>query len=91
MSYTESRYATADSFMKLWFILYFLSSAINGYYTQRFFKFFGGIDWFKIGIFTAFALPGCGFGVFFLVNFFLWTEKSDAAVKHIFIKILDAS
>merc|ERR1711967_14254 len=51
-----------------------------GYVSARLYKVFGGDDWKATTLLTAFFYPGIFFLIFFVLNLFIWGEKSSGAV-----------
>merc|ERR1719174_1438145 len=51
-----------------------------GYTSSRLYKTLGGEDWKVTTLMTALLYPGLLFGVFFVLNLFIWGEKSSGAV-----------
>jgi transmembrane 9 superfamily member 2/4 len=61
-------------------LLYTLFGFIGGYVSSRAYKTFGGENW-KLNIAATPALvPGIVFGIFFLMNLFVWFKGSSGAV-----------
>ena len=58
----------------------FLPSFSLRYWSARTFKMFNGKSWQKCTALTALLYPGFCFGMFFLINLFLWGAKSVAAI-----------
>ncbi|KAJ5621638.1 hypothetical protein N7528_006421 [Penicillium herquei] len=54
--------------------------AIGGYVSARVYKSFGGEAWKRNIIMTPLLLPGFIFGLFFLLNLFVWAKGSSGAV-----------
>lgn len=54
--------------------------AIGGYVSSRVYKSFGGEAWKRNIILTPLLIPGFIFGVFFLLNLFVWAKGSSGAV-----------
>lgn len=61
-------------------VSYVLSAMWGGYMSARFYKMFGGENWKKNVISTAFCVPGGVFLVFIILNFFLLGAGSSSAV-----------
>ncbi|KAJ5730652.1 uncharacterized protein N7483_005160 [Penicillium malachiteum] len=57
-----------------------LFGAIGGYVSARAYKSFGGEAWKRNIIMTPLLLPGFIFGLFFLLNLFVWAKGSSGAV-----------
>lgn len=54
--------------------------AIGGYVSSRVYKAFGGEAWKRNIVMTPLLIPGLIFGVFFLLNLFVWAKGSSGAV-----------
>eukprot|EP01107_Rhizomastix_libera_P012595 TRINITY_DN3191_c0_g1_i2.p1 TRINITY_DN3191_c0_g1~~TRINITY_DN3191_c0_g1_i2.p1 ORF type:complete len:650 (-),score=132.57 TRINITY_DN3191_c0_g1_i2:89-2038(-) len=52
-----------------------------GYFGGRIYKMFKGTSWKRQAIFNAILIPGVIFGIFFILNFFIWGAKSSGAVR----------
>ncbi|KZF25183.1 hypothetical protein L228DRAFT_243977 [Xylona heveae TC161] len=61
-------------------LLYTLFGFIGGYVSARTYKSFGGESWKKNIALTPFLIPFVVFGMFFLLNLFLWGKHSSGAV-----------
>jgi len=61
-------------------LLFVFMGVPAGYSSAFLHKTLQGKDWKKNMILTSCLLPGTVFAVFFFLNFFLWAEKSTAAV-----------
>jgi len=61
-------------------LLYVLMGGLAGYHSTRYYKMFKLTDWRRNTMVTALAFPGLLFGVFFILNLFIWGEKSSGAV-----------
>ncbi|RKP06697.1 hypothetical protein THASP1DRAFT_31496 [Thamnocephalis sphaerospora] len=59
---------------------YMLFGCVAGYVSARLYKMFGGEEWRKSILVTAFLFPGAVFAVYFFVNFFLIGARSSDAV-----------
>lgn len=53
---------------------------IGGYVSSRVYKAFGGEAWKRNIVMTPLLIPGFIFGVFFLLNLFVWAKGSSGAV-----------
>lgn len=60
--------------------LYTFMGIFAGYTTASLYKVFNGADWKQTTLLTAFLYPGFFFAVFFILNLFIWGEKSSGAV-----------
>lgn len=61
-------------------LLFVFMGVFAGYYSARFYKMFGGREWLKNSLLTAFLYPGVLFGIFLILNIFFWLEGSSAKV-----------
>merc|ERR1719409_2321323 len=61
-------------------LLFTLMGVLAGYVSSRLYKVFNGEDWKLTTLLTAFLFPGVFFGVFFVLNLFIWGQKSSGAV-----------
>jgi len=61
-------------------LLFVFCGIINGYVTTRTFKMFGLTSWKTNTLRTALFFPGVTFSIFFIMNLFVWGEKSTGAV-----------
>jgi len=61
-------------------VLFVVMGVFAGYSSTRNYKMLKGQAWKKNTIMTAFFFPGVIFGIFFILNFFIWAKKSSAAV-----------
>jgi len=61
-------------------LLYCFSGIIGGYISGIFYRFWDGLSWIKVAIFTSFLFPGTLIFGYLIVNIVLTIEKSNAAV-----------
>jgi transmembrane 9 superfamily protein 2/4 len=61
-------------------IFYTLFGFFGGYTSARIYKFFHGESWKLCFFYTPVALPAIVFGVFFLMNLFVWGRGASGAV-----------
>ena len=61
-------------------LLYCLSGIIGGYISSHFYRFWGGLSWIRIAIFTSLLFPGTLILGYIIINIVLTIEKSNAAV-----------
>jgi transmembrane 9 superfamily protein 2/4 len=61
-------------------LLFTFMGIFGGYASSRLYKVFGGDDWKSTTILTAFLFPGIFFAVFFVLDMFIWGQKSSGAV-----------
>merc|ERR1712113_125867 len=61
-------------------LLFTFMGILAGYTASRLYKMFNGIDWKATTLLTAFFYPGIFFLIFFILNLFIWGQKSSGAV-----------
>ncbi|CAM9739693.1 unnamed protein product [Chrysoparadoxa australica] len=61
-------------------VLYVLMGAAGGYWSANLYKQFGGKQWKKNTLLTAFAFPSVVFAIFWALNVLMWTQGSSTAV-----------
>jgi len=61
-------------------LLYVFMGLLAGYFSTRTYKMFKLKDWRRNTLITALAFPGLLFTVFFILNLFVWGQKSSGAV-----------
>ncbi|PWY88246.1 hypothetical protein BO70DRAFT_178044 [Aspergillus heteromorphus CBS 117.55] len=61
-------------------LIYTLFGFVGGYVSSRVYKSLGGESWKRNIIMTPVLVPGFIFGVFFLLNLFVWAKGSSGAV-----------
>jgi transmembrane 9 superfamily protein 2/4 len=61
-------------------LVYTFFGFIGGYVSARVYKSFGGEAWKRNIVMTPLLIPGLIFGVFFLLNLFVWAKGSSGAV-----------
>merc|ERR550532_2846953 len=61
-------------------LLFTFAGILAGYCSARFYKMWKGEDWKKTTLLTAFLYPGTVFGIFFVLNLFIWGTQSSGAV-----------
>lgn len=61
-------------------LLYTVFGFIGGYASSRVYKSFNGTKWKQLFIYTPSAVPALVFGIFFLLNLFVWARGSSGAV-----------
>jgi len=61
-------------------VLFVVMGVLAGYFSSRTYKLFKGIHTKKNTIITATFFPGIVFAIFFVLNMFIWGEKSSGAV-----------
>jgi len=61
-------------------LLFTFMGALAGFTASRFCKLFDGDDWKLTTLLTACLFPGIFFTIFFILNLFIWGQKSSGAV-----------
>mmetsp|Transcript_100178 Transcript_100178/g.188759 ORF Transcript_100178/g.188759 Transcript_100178/m.188759 type:complete len:635 (+) Transcript_100178:60-1964(+) len=61
-------------------LLFTFMGVFAGYVAARMYKVFNGDDWKTTTLLTAMLYPGIFFSVFFVLNLFIWGQKSSGAV-----------
>mmetsp|Transcript_40419 Transcript_40419/g.88382 ORF Transcript_40419/g.88382 Transcript_40419/m.88382 type:complete len:653 (+) Transcript_40419:15-1973(+) len=61
-------------------LLYTFMGVAAGYTSARMYKMWGGDDWKVATLLTASVYPGIFFTIFFILNLFIWGQKSTGAV-----------
>ena len=72
--------ANRGSLLTTLLLLFVFMGSFAGYYASRTYKMFQGKDWKLNTLLTALFYPGCLFGLFFVLNLFLWAEASSQAI-----------
>jgi len=72
--------ANRGSLLTTFLLLFVFMGSFAGYYSSRTYKMFSGKDWKYNTILTAVLYPGLLFGIFFVLNLFLWGKASSQAV-----------
>jgi transmembrane 9 superfamily protein 2/4 len=72
--------ANRGSLMTAMIVLYVLMGCVAGYFSTRIYKSFKGVHWKKNTFMTALFFPGIVFIIFFILNMFIWGQKSSGAV-----------
>jgi len=72
--------AHRGALMQSMLLVFTFMGIIAGYTTSRLYKMFNGTDWKATTLLLAFLYPGIVFGVFFVLNLFIWGQKSSGAV-----------
>jgi len=72
--------ANRGGLMTALLLLFVFMGVFAGYYSTRTYKMFKLTDWRKNTLYTALFFPGIAFGIFFILNLFVWGEKSSGAV-----------
>ena len=61
-------------------LLFVFAGTVSGYKASRLYKLFDGKDWRMNALLSAFLLPGCVFGISFLLNLLVWARQSTSAL-----------
>eukprot|EP00930_Biecheleria_cincta_P075467 TRINITY_DN6263_c0_g2_i1.p1 TRINITY_DN6263_c0_g2~~TRINITY_DN6263_c0_g2_i1.p1 ORF type:complete len:641 (+),score=107.79 TRINITY_DN6263_c0_g2_i1:119-1924(+) len=61
-------------------LLFTFMGIFAGYVSSRLYKVWNGADWKQTTLLTAFLYPGIFFGIFFVLNLFIWGQRSSGAV-----------
>jgi transmembrane 9 superfamily protein 2/4 len=61
-------------------VLFVVMGVFAGYFSTRSYRMMKGQNWKKNTFVTAMAFPGTVFCIFFVLNLFIWGEKSSGAV-----------
>jgi len=61
-------------------LLWVVASSVCGYVAGRLYRACGGTDWKQVAFSASFAFPSLVFGVFLVLNFFMWLMGSISAV-----------
>merc|ERR1719215_1606650 len=61
-------------------LLFTFMGVFGGYASARVYKVFNGDDWKTCTLMTAFLYPGIIFLIFFVLNLFIWGQRSSGAV-----------
>jgi len=72
--------AHRGSLLQSMMLLYTFMGIIAGYTCSRMYKTFMGVDWKQTTLLCAFLYPGIFFTIFFILNLFIWGQKSSGAV-----------
>ena len=72
--------ANRGGLMSALLFLFVLMGTFAGYHSTRIYKMFGLTDWKNNTVVTALFFPGVVFSVFFVLNLFVWAQKSSGAV-----------
>ncbi|KAI9816979.1 MAG: hypothetical protein M1832_004963 [Thelocarpon impressellum] len=60
--------------------LFVFAGLFSGYFSARVYKTFGGLNWRKNTLMTAFLFPGLLFALIFILNLFVWAQASSTAL-----------
>lgn len=72
--------ANRGGLMTAMVVLFIVMGVFAGYFSTRTYKMFRGQAWKKNTVMTSMAFPGTVFSIFFVLNLFIWGEKSSGAV-----------
>jgi len=72
--------ANRGGLMTALLLLFVFMGVFAGYYSTRTYKMFKLTEWRKNTLYTALFFPAIAFTVFFILNLFIWGEKSSGAV-----------
>ena len=72
--------ANRGGLMSALLFLFVLMGVFAGYHSTRIYKMFGLTEWKRNTLITSLFFPGIVFGVFFILNLFVWAQKSSGAV-----------
>lgn len=61
-------------------VLFVVMGVFAGYFSTRAYKTFKGVHWKKNTIMTAFAFPGVILAIFFIIDLFMYGQKSSSGV-----------
>jgi transmembrane 9 superfamily protein 2/4 len=72
--------ANRGSMLTVTLLLFALMGVAAGYCAALTYKSFKGVQWKSLTLLTAFLYPGIVLGIFFVLNFFIWGQRSSGAV-----------
>ena len=72
--------ANRGGLMSALLLLFVFMGTVAGYWSTRLYKMFQLTEWRMNTLITALFFPGLMFSVFFILNLFVWHEKSSGAV-----------
>eukprot|EP00039_Didymoeca_costata_P028094 m.19987 g.19987 ORF g.19987 m.19987 type:complete len:635 (+) comp6724_c0_seq1:278-2182(+) len=72
--------ASRGALMTVAIVVWLFMGLSAGYYSSRFYKTLGGDQWKRNAMLTACLFPSLVFGIGFVLNLFIWSEKSSGAV-----------
>mmetsp|Transcript_8616 Transcript_8616/g.13214 ORF Transcript_8616/g.13214 Transcript_8616/m.13214 type:complete len:652 (-) Transcript_8616:177-2132(-) len=72
--------ANRGSLLTAFVLLFVFLGSVAGYYSARLYKMFRGTDFKNNTMLTALLFPGTCFGIFFVIDIFLWQADSTGAV-----------
>lgn len=71
-------------------VLFIWMGVLGGYVASRTYIMLGGEHWKRNAFYTATLVPGIVFGVFFILNLFLWAKHSSASIPFLYLVALVA-
>uniref|UniRef100_A0A6U3B0H5 Transmembrane 9 superfamily member n=1 Tax=Lotharella globosa TaxID=91324 RepID=A0A6U3B0H5_9EUKA len=74
--------ANRGALMLALLLLFVFMGIFAGYGGTRLYRFFGLTEWVQFTFWTAITFPGICFTIFFILNMFVWGEKSTGAVPY---------
>jgi transmembrane 9 superfamily protein 2/4 len=80
--------ANRGALLTMMLLLFVFCAAFAGFWSARLYKMMGGKLWGRNTLLTALLYPGFVFGVFFIVNLFVWSAGSSGAVPFLTMFIL---
>jgi len=72
--------ANRGALMLALLLLFVFMGVFAGYGGTRLYRFFNMTEWIQFTFWTAITFPGICFTIFFILNLFVWGEKSTGAV-----------
>jgi len=72
--------ANRGALMQAMLFLFVFMGTVGGYTSSRFFRMFKFTRWRSNALWTAMLFPGIVFAIFFVLNMFIWGQKSSGAV-----------
>lgn len=72
--------ANRGGLMTAFLLLFVFMGMLAGYFSTRVYKMFDLLNWRRNTLTVALFFPGVVFGVFFILNLFVWNEQSSGAV-----------
>lgn len=72
--------ANRGGLMTAFLLLFVFMGMLAGYFSTRVYKMFDLLNWRRNTLITALFFPGIVFGIFFVLNLFVWGEHSSGAV-----------
>lgn len=72
--------ANRGGLMTAFLMIFVFFGSFAGYYSSKTYRLFQQQNWKSNALFTAISFPSMAFGIFFILNLFIWNEKSSGAV-----------